>query len=217
MIPTKSALLLGATGLTGSHLLDMLLNSNGYHSVTIYVRKSIGIQHPKLVEKIIDYDDWQEAVAADDVFCCLGTTIKKAKTQEAFTKVDLDYPVKIARLQHAAGSKKFLVVSAMGAAKDSVFFYNRVKGKMEEQLQQVGYASLFIFRPSLITGNRKENRAGESIGIVLFKLISPLLIGPLRKYKPVSAHAIAKAMLHQAQAGTHGIHILLSDAIKKFE
>jgi len=143
--------------------------------------------------------------------------LKKAKTQEAFTKVDLDYPVKIAQLQHTAGSKKYLVVSAMGAARDSMFFYTRVKGEMEEQLQQCGYESLFIFRPSLITGNRKENRAGESMGIVLFKLISPLLIGPLKKYKPVSAHAIAKAMLHHAQTETRGTQVLLSDEIKKFE
>lgn len=217
MIPTKSALLLGASGLTGGHLLDLLLTDDAYHSVTIFVRKPTGIHHPKLEEKMVDYDDWQEAVVADDVFCCLGTTIKKAKTKEAFTKVDLLYPVRIAQLQYKAGSKKFLVVSAMGVAKDSFFFYSRVKAEMEEQLQQIGYESLFIFRPSLITGNRKENRAGESIAIRLFTLINPLLMGPLRKYKSVSANAIAKAMVHEAQTDNRGTQILLSDELKKFE
>ena len=217
MIPTKSALLLGATGLTGGHLLDLLLTGQVYHTVTIYVRTSTGIHHPKLVEKIVDYDHWQEAVVADDVFCCLGTTIKKAKTKEAFTKVDLLYPVRIAQLQFKAGSKKFLVISAMAVAKDSFFFYSRVKAEMEEQLQQIGYESLFIFRPSFITGNRKENRAGESIVIGLFTLINPLLIGPLRKYKSVSANAIAKAMVHEAQTNNRGTQILLSDELKSFE
>ena len=216
MLTNKSALLLGATGLTGSHLLEMLLNSNDYQSVTIYVRNPIGIHHPKLVEKIINYDDWQEAVQADDVFCCLGTTIKKAKTKAAFTKVDLEYPVKIAQLQYKAGSGKFLVVSAMGAAKDSIVFYSRIKGEMEYQLRQIGFGSLFIFRPSFIAGNRKENRTGESIVIRLFKLLNPLLIGPFRKYKSVSAHAIAKAMLCKAQTEAGGIQVLLSDEIKKF-
>lgn len=217
MIPTKSALLLGATGLTGSHLLNMLLDSKQYHSVIIYIRKPVNIHHPKLEERLIDYDTWQEAVKADDVFCCLGTTIKKAKTREAFKKVDLEYPVKIAQLQYKAGSKKFLAVSAMGADSHSAIFYSQVKGEMETLLQQIGYGSLFIFRPSFITGDRKEKRAGESIGIGLSKLISPLLIGPLRKYKPVSAYAIAKAMLHGAQTETRGTQILLSDEIKKFE
>lgn len=216
MIPTKSALLLGATGLTGSHLLEMLLECKEYNKIIIYVRKPGGIHHPKLEEKIIDYHTWQEAVLADDVFCCLGTTIKKAKTKEAFRKVDLEYPVKIAQLQKKAGSKRFLVISAMGANSKSAIFYSKVKGEMEEQVQQIGYESLFIFRPSFITGNRKENRAGESIGIGLFKLIGPLLTGPLKKYRSVSADAIAKAMLHMAQTETQGTQVFLSDEINKF-
>jgi uncharacterized protein YbjT (DUF2867 family) len=217
MKPAKSALLLGATGLTGGHLLSLLLESENYHTVTVYARTSTGVNHPKLREKIIDYDSWQESVAADDVFCCLGTTIKKAKTQEAFKKVDLQYPVKIGRLQYKAGSKKFLVISAIGASSHSMIFYSRVKGTMEEQLQQIGYPSLYIFRPSLITGQRKQQRAGEKIAVILFKLFSPLLVGPLKKYKPASAQAIAKAMLHSAQTESWGTRIISSDEIGTFD
>ena len=126
----KSALLLGATGLTGGHLLHLLLESEEYHIIYIYVRRPLGIQNPKLKEIIIDYESYEGTVDADTVFCCLGTTIKIAKTKEAFKKVDQDYPVKIAQLQFNAGSKRFLVISAMGAASDSLFFYSRVKAEM---------------------------------------------------------------------------------------
>lgn len=213
----KSALLLGATGLTGGCLLDLLLQSDKYGTVYIYVRKPTGIVHTKLREMIIDYDTITEAVEAEDVFCCLGTTIKKAKTQEAFKKVDLIYPVSIAEIQFKAGSKRYMVVSAMGASASSSIFYSRVKGEMESQLLQIGYSCLGIFRPSFITGNRTEKRMGESMGIILFSLISPLLIGPLRKYRSVPASAIAKAMLHLANSGKTGTNILLSDQIKAFE
>ena len=204
---------MGATGLTGSHLLVRLLEDNHYQKLVIYVRKTTGIRHPKLTEILIDYDTCEDSVAADDVFCCLGTTIKKAKTKDAFTKVDLVYPVKVAQQQKKAGSKKFLVISAMGANSSSAIFYSRVKGEMEAQLQQIGYDSLFIFRPSFITGNRKENRSGESMGIWLFKLISPLLLGPLKKYRPVSADSIAKCMLVMAESENKGTRVLLSDEI----
>lgn len=118
----KSALLIGASGLTGGHLLNQLLDSTEYHTVYIYSRRSLGVQHSKLKEIIIDFETYNGTVEADIVFCCLGTTIKVAKTKEAFKKVDLDYPVKFAQLQFNAGSKRFLVISAMGAALDSVFF-----------------------------------------------------------------------------------------------
>jgi uncharacterized protein YbjT (DUF2867 family) len=217
MATTKSALLLGATGLTGSRLLTLLLDSELYATVTIYTRKPSGISHPQLREMVVDYDNWKDPVQADDVFCCLGTTIKQAKTKEAFTKVDLDYPVKIAKLQYAAGSQKFLVVSALGSSPRSSIFYSRVKGMMEEELKQIGYAGLFIFRPAIITGERKEPRMGEGIGLAISKILSPLMLGPLKKYRPVSALAIARAMLHAAQSGSAGTRVIPSDEIKSFE
>ena len=216
MTRSKSALLLGATGLTGSHLLPLLLDSVYYDRVIIYTRTPTGITHPKLEEKLIDYDAWEQAITADDVFCCLGTTIKKAKTRKAFLKVDLEYPVKIARLQYAAHSKKFLVVSALGASSGSPLFYSRVKGRLEEEIRRIHFPSLFIFRPSIITGLRKEKRKAERIGLLLFRLIRPLLIGHLKKYQPVSALAIAKAMLHAAQTPVNGTRIVSSEEIQSF-
>ncbi len=213
----KTALLVGATGLTGNLLLELLLNNNDYQKIIVYTRKTIYISHPKLDQRMIDFNLLDTAVAADDVYCCLGTTIKQAGSKPAFEKVDFEYPLKIAKLQHGAGSKKFLVISAMGASEKSSIFYSRVKGKLENELQQLGYESLYIFRPSFITGERKEKRTGEFVGLLFMSIINPLLVGPFKKYKAVSALAIAKAMAHFASLNEAGNHIILSDEIKKFE
>jgi uncharacterized protein YbjT (DUF2867 family) len=214
----KSALLLGATGLTGSYLLQLLIESSEYHTIYVYVRKSIGIQNAKLKEIIIDFDNYEGTVDADDVFCCLGTTIKVAKTKEAFKKVDLAYPVKIAQLQYHAGSKRFLVISAMGAAADSMFFYSRVKAEMEKLMSNIGYPRLYIFRPALISGDRKEHRSGEKLAAGVNKILNFILVGPLRKYQSVSAIAIAKCMISFANdPGIFGNIIISSDRIKDFE
>ena len=217
-MPQKSALLLGATGLTGGHLLNLLLESEDYHTVYIYSRRPIGIQNPKLKEIIINFDTYEGTVEADNVFCCLGTTIKIAKTKEAFKKVDLEYPVKIAQLQFNAGSKRFLVISAMGAAADSLFFYSKVKAEMETQLTNIGYPKLLIFRPALITGDRKEHRAGEKIAAGINEILNYVLVGPLRKYQSVSAKAIASCMLSYSNNNqVYGKVVISSDRIKDFE
>jgi uncharacterized protein YbjT (DUF2867 family) len=209
----RTALLLGATGLTGGLLLDLLLASDQYTKVIIYVRKSIQKQDPKLVEQIINYDTIDTALEVDDVFCCLGTTIKIAKTKEAFEKVDLHYPLKIAALQQKAGSKQFMVVSAMGANSKSSIFYSRTKGLMEEGLAAIGFKGLYIFRPSFIVGDRKEERMGEKIGIAISKILSPLMIGPLKNYKPVKASSIAASMIKHALSSENGNHLILSGEI----
>jgi uncharacterized protein YbjT (DUF2867 family) len=214
----KSALLLGATGLTGGHLLHLLLESEEYETVYVYVRRSLVIQNAKLKELIIDFDTYEGTVDADTVFCCLGTTIKIAKTKEAFKKVDLEYPVKIAQLQFNAGSKRFLVISAMGAAADSMFFYSRVKAEMEKLLSNIGYPRLQIFRPALITGQRKEHRSGEKMAAGINEILNHILVGPFRKYQSVSANAIAKCMLsYSNDASIFGTVIISSDRIKDFE
>jgi uncharacterized protein YbjT (DUF2867 family) len=218
MMTQKTALLIGATGLTGSHLLQLLLESSEYHTIYVYVRRPIGIQNAKLKECIIDFDNYEGTVDVDDVFCCLGTTIKVAKTKEAFKKVDLEYPVKIAQLQYHAGSKRFLVISAMGAAADSTFFYSRVKAEMEKLLSNIGYPRLYIFRPALISGDRKEHRSGEKLATGINKILNYILIGPLRKYQSVSAIAISKCMFSYANdPGIFGNIIVSSDRIKDFE
>lgn len=213
----KTALILGASGLTGQHLLELLLNDPLYAQITIYVRKPVHISHPKLVQQIVDFEQLDSSVDATDVFCCLGTTIKKAGSQDAFKRVDLIYPQKIAALQLAAGSQKFLVISAVGADANSSIFYSRTKGQLEKALTLLRYPCLCIFRPSFIMGDRAERRVGEKIGIFIAKLISPFLIGPLKKYKPVSALALAKSMQDAAHHSLNGTHIISSDKIKSFE
>ena len=213
----KTALLLGASGLTGGLLLQQLLQDDYYKKVIVYTRKSLNIQHQKLQEMIIDFDTIDTAVEANDIFCCLGTTIKKAGSKTAFEKVDFDYPLKIAQLQKNAGSEKFLVITAMGASANSSIFYSMVKGKLEKQLQLLQFSSLYIFRPSLIIGNRKEKRIGERIALILSTIINPLLMGSLAKYKSVTAVAIAKAMIFSAKKNKPENQIILSDEIKKFE
>lgn len=213
----RTALILGASGLTGQVLAQLLLADDLYSLVTIYVRKQIAISHPRLQQQIMNYERLDTAVQADDVFCCLGTTIKKAGTQLAFRQVDLVYPQRVAELQRAAGSSRFLLISAVGANEQSSIFYSRIKGEVEKAILVLGYPCTSIFRPSLIMGERSERRAGEKIAMLLAKIIGHLLIGPLKKYQPVSALSIAKAMQHTAHQFEDGIHFISSDEIKKFE
>lgn len=213
----KTALILGASGLTGQHLLELLLDDPLYAQITIYVRKPVHISHPKLVQQIVDFEQLDSAIDATDVFCCLGTTIKKAGSQDAFKQVDLIYPQKIAALQLTAGSQKFLVISAVGADERSSIFYSRTKGQLEKALTLLRFPCLCIFRPSFIIGDRAERRMGEKIGIFIAKLISPILVGPLKKYQPVSALALARSMQHAAHHNVNGTHLFSSDEIKTFE
>jgi uncharacterized protein YbjT (DUF2867 family) len=200
----KVALIAGSSGLTGGFLLRILLEAPEYREVIAYVRKRTGIQHPKLREVVMDWEKLDAPVPADDVFCCLGTTIKKAGSQEAFRRVDYEYPLHLAELQLEGGSQQFLLVSAIGADASSSIFYSRVKGELEDALQKLGYKSLHIFQPSFIAGPRKEKRVGERIGLAIFSFISPLFIGPLKKYEPIPAEHIARAMYRSAQKNIPG-------------
>ncbi|MFN9590794.1 MAG: oxidoreductase [Bacteroidota bacterium] len=203
----KVAMIAGSSGLTGGFLLKMLLEAPEYREVIAYVRKPTRIQHPKLREVVMDWEKLDAPVPADDVFCCLGTTIKKAGSQEAFRRVDYEYPLHLAELQLEGGSQQFLLVSAIGADASSSIFYSRVKGELEDALQKLGYKSLHIFQPSFIAGPRQEKRVGERIGLAIFSFISPLFIGPLKKYAPIPAEHIARAMYRSAQKNIVGCTI----------
>ena len=203
----KVALIAGSSGLTGGFLLRILLEAPEYREIIAYVRKPTGIEHPKLREVVMDWEKLDAPVPADEVFCCLGTTIKKAGSQEAFRRVDYEYPLHLAELQLQGGSQQFLLVSAIGADASSSFFYSRVKGELEDALKKLGYKSLHIFQPSFIAGPRKEKRVGERIGLAIFSFISPLFIGPLKKYAPIPAEQIARAMYRSAQKNTTGCTI----------
>ena len=192
----RSALLLGATGLIGSFLLQRLLNSPRYSRVDIWTRRSIAISSSKAVLKVLDFEKLQDhPVKAEDVYCCLGTTIKQAGSQEAFRRVDFDYPVALARAAARDGAKRLLIVSALGADARAKVFYNRVKGEMEEAVRAAGVPKALFFRPSLLAGPRAEARVGERVGLAIGAVLGPLL----GKYRPIHADLVAAAMLKAAE------------------
>ncbi|MFS1511007.1 oxidoreductase [Chengkuizengella sp. SCS-71B] len=212
----RSALIAGASGLVGSELLTYLLESNEYHSVTAIVRKSLHIKHPKLKQVIVDFEQLnkdEQIFKVDDVFCCLGTTIKKAKTQETMTRIDVEYPLQIAKLSNKMGARQFLVISAMQANPSSLTFYSRIKGRLEQELQNIGFETLHIFRPSLLIGDRKEFRFGEKTAEILFNALFFIFIGPLKKYRAIHATTVAQGMLNAAKSRKKGVFIYLSDEI----
>lgn len=211
----KSALIAGATGLVGRQLLDMLLQDDYYDKVTAITRKPLPLQHSRLHNLVVDFDNLpaDEQLKADDIFCCLGTTIKKAGSQEAFIKVDFEYPSALARLTKAQGAKQYLLVSALGADKSSSIFYNRVKGEVEEAIQLLGFDSVHIFRPALLLGDRDEQRFGEDAAKIFFKLFGFLV--PL-KYKAVDAAKVARAMMWHARQNKNGIFVHPSEEIQSF-
>ncbi len=191
----KTALLAGATGLIGSQLLSLLLESDRYEKVIAISRRSLKTADPKLHNIVSGLDtlpNFTDKLLADDVYCCLGTTIRKAKTKGAFRQIDFEYPVLLASLSKAQGAKQFLLVSSLGADKSSFAFYNRIKGETEEAIVAVGFESCHIFRPSLLQGPRKEHRAGEDAAKWFFAIFGFLV--PI-KYKAIESIKVARAML----------------------
>lgn len=214
---TRTALILGATGLVGSHLLSLLLQDNFYSRIRVVLRKPIPEKHPKLEQILVNFDTlstYADAFAVDDVFCCLGTTIKKAGSQDAFYKVDATYPFEAAKLAKQKGAKQFLIITAMGSDKNSSIFYNRVKGEVEDKINNLNFESFQILRPSLLLGDRNEKRTGEQIGQVLMNTLGFLMIGPLKKYKAIEAATVARAMLVIAKQNQSGKHIYESDQLQ---
>ncbi len=194
---SKIALLFGSGGLTGNELLNQLLTDERYTCVKLFNRHSVNVRHNKVEEYIIDFNNlpaFSQLLTGDVLFCCLGTTIRKAGTKEAFRLVDYEYIKQIAALASANGVSCCCVMSSIGANAKSSNFYLRTKGEMEEAVTTNKFDQKVFIRPSLILGNRKESRKGEKIGKALSVLISPLLIGGLSKYKPVQAKDIATAM-----------------------
>lgn len=213
--PLKTALLIGATGLIGDLLAHRLVESPAYERVKVLARRSLGWQHPRLQEVLIDFDHTNGLlVQGDDIFCCLGTTMKQAGSQTAFRRVDYHYPLEIARLALQNGARQFALVSSMGADPKSSFFYNRVKGDVEHDLAALAYPTLLTFRPSILLGDRRESRLGERIGAGVMRLFSPFL--PAR-HKPIVAAKVATAMLETAQRGLTGQHLFESDQLQQFQ
>ncbi|MDX2433532.1 MAG: oxidoreductase [Desulfobacterales bacterium] len=216
-MPQKAALLLGGSGLTGGHCLEYLLNDAHYNQVVALVRRPLPVEHPKLIQQQIDFhqlDDCLAGMQINDVFCCLGTTIKKAGSQKAFHEVDFVYPTEIAKLSIATGAEQFLLISALGANSGSAVFYNRVKGEVEEAIARYGFKGFYIFRPSLLLGKRRESRPAEKFGKKLFQWFSFVFKGVLQKYKPIESRAVAYAMVEVAKEQPLGKQIIESRQIQ---
>lgn len=216
---TRSALLLGASGLVGNECLKILLENDSYEEIHALVRKPLVLDHPKLVQHRINFEELPEEGrywASVAVFCCLGTTIKKAGSQAAFRRVDHDYPLAVARRAASHGAAAFVLVSAVGANASSSIFYNRIKGETERDLESLTLNRLVILRPSLILGERVESRPGEKFASALMTPLAGLMVGPLRRYRPIQARTIARAMVRASLSAKPGTTILESEHIQEF-
>lgn len=213
----RKAVVAGATGLVGRELVRLLLDDEAYERVVVLVRKRMSLEHEKLEQVVTDFNRLEEAAGGRmkgaDVFCALGTTIKIAKTQDNFRKVDYTYPLELARIAKREGAAQFVVITAMGADSSSRIFYSRVKGELEAALRELQLPSLTVLRPSLLLGDREEYRAGERAGMVLMKAFAFVMAGPLAKYKAINAGAVAQAMVNAARAAAPGCRVFLSDEI----
>ena len=207
---SRIALVAGATGLIGSRLLPQLLADARYAQVKVLTRRPLPLQHAKLQVLQTDYNDLGAlgaALAADDVYCCLGTTLKTAGSREAFERVDYHMVVDLAQAAHAAGAQRFLVISSVGTSARALAFYSRVKARMEQAVSQISFAATHILRPSLLLGARQEHRAGEAVAQKAAPLLRALLHGPLARYRPVEATAVARTMIELAFSERVSVHI----------
>ncbi|MFE3869140.1 NAD(P)H-binding protein [Flavobacterium sp. LS2P90] len=214
----KTALIIGSTGLIGSQLLNLLLDSNDYLKVITFVKRDTGIKHPKLTQHIIDFDkpeSYKDLVVGDDFFCTIGTTIKKAGSKEAFRKVDFEYPRQFAAFALKNQVKQFLIISSLGADAQSGNFYLKTKGEIQDFLKDCNFESISILQPSLLLGNRTEFRFGEKVGAFFMKTLSFLFLGNLKKYKPIESKTVSKALLKIAQKNNTGFKIYESDVIQE--
>lgn len=195
----KTAIVLGATGLTGNMLLKTLLEDERYGQVIVFGRNSCNMEHPKLREYIVDLFELEQYASkfkADEVFCCIGTTKAKTSSKETYIKIDYGIPMAAAKLCKQNDIGTFVVISALGAKKNSKVFYNRTKGKMEVAVLEQQIPSTYILQPSLIDGKRDEFRLGEYLFVTLMGLIKPIFsFGDLKRYQPIAPETIVKCMV----------------------
>ena len=194
----KTALLFGASGLVGSHVLSQLISNNNYSKIKLFVRSSIDISDPKIEIIQTDFNNLEnhrEDIKGDDCFFCIGTTKKNSPDKNEYKRVELEVPKQIAQIAKSNSVNSFVFISSGYADPKSSGDYLRFKGEVEEELKRLNFSKLGIMRPSFLLGDRKEKRIGEQIGIFVFKLLSPLFLGPLKKMKPIQSATVAKAMI----------------------
>jgi uncharacterized protein YbjT (DUF2867 family) len=206
----RRAVVAGSTGLVGGYCLDGLLAEEGCSEVHALTRRPLSVEHPKLTVHLVDFDDLARSArlpVVDEAYCCLGTTMRRAGSRDAFERVDLDYVREFAKLALDAGAKQLALVSALGADSTSSIYYNRIKGRAEEAVRALEYGCVHVYRPSLLLGTRSERRTGEQIAQALAPVIAPLLRGPLRRYRPVDARDVATRMIQMARLDLRGWHV----------
>lgn len=203
-----TALLLGATGLCGSRLLELLLEDPRFERVVAVGRRPCGVRHDKLADAVVDLTDeaaLREVVRGDALFSCLGTTLRKAGSQAAQREVDVEIPLRVARAAAHDGVSAYALISALGADASSSLFYNRIKGELDLAVQGLGFSRVRIVRPSILLGDRGEQRPLEALGATLSKGLR--FVPGLRKYRPIEARTVAKAMLAAWADETPGTRI----------
>jgi uncharacterized protein YbjT (DUF2867 family) len=219
MVAKKTALIAGSTGLVGRELLILLVEDPAYDKIIALVRKKNSYKHAKLVQVETDFNRLDESSDyfrnVNDVFCCLGTTMKNAGSKEAFIRVDYEYPVALAELAEKNSCEGFYCISSMGADPKSRVFYNRVKGQLEAKIKSLKIPSIYIFRPSLLIGYREEVRIGERIAIAIFRALAFIFWGPLKNLKGITSVKVANAMIQAAGQKEPGVHILLSGEMQE--
>ena len=197
----KTALLFGSSGLVGAHLLNQLIKDTNYSKIKLFVRSDAEINDPKVEIIKTDFNNLQnykKDMKGDDCFFCIGTTKQNSPDKDEYRRVELDIPKEIAKITKSSLVNSFIFVSALYANPKSSGDYVKFKGLVEEELKELNFPKLAIMRPSFLIGDRKEKRAGEKIGIFVFKLLSPLLLGPLKKMRPVHSETVARAMIRAA-------------------
>lgn len=204
----KKAIIIGSTGLIGNYLLELLLADANYSQIIALVRKPVLTKNTKLIYIETDFknlDRLSSQINGDCLFICIGSTMKKAGSKEAFLKIDYDIPVNVAHIAKKNGTSSCIVVSSLGADQNSSNFYLQTKGKMEQAIEKLGFQKTVFMRPSILLGNRQEFRFGELIGKIIMKAIGPLFIGSLKKYRGINGKTVAEAMLKVALQDNTGI------------
>jgi len=213
-----TALVLGANGLIGEIIVDLLLKNDKYNMVFAVSRKGVNKESPKLVQIFADMHNVEEKIKdirVDVLFSCIGSTQAKSPNKDEYYKIDHDYPILVSTLLKKNGCNAVCLVSSIGANAQSKNFYLRLKGQVEQSIMALGFESTYIFRPSLLMGKRKEHRLLETVTQKLSPLFNMLMIGPWRNFKSISAESVARAMIHTASLRTSGVHIYQTEEIKK--
>jgi len=196
----KKAIVIGATGMVGTQLIQLLIQDEDYSEIVSLVRRASGITDSKLTERIINFDDpetWKKYLSGDVLFSALGTTIAQAKTKNAQYKVDFTYQFTVAKNAAKNGVTHYVLVSAAGANSTAKPFYMKMKGELENAVQRLPFERISILRPGLLYGERIQKRPGEKIGFMIMNGLN--VLGLFKRYKPIEAHKVAQAMIHAAK------------------